>query len=359
MTARYLWPAALTLVLSTVACGGSNGAPAQEPTATVQATAPGQPASTTTLTPQRTTQQAQTTSLPSVSAPTCSDPYANGAPFQAPAGQQLRLRPAGTAPAIASLQPIAMSQDPALVRVVSDSIGAQSAHFSVVVKKLDDGSGVSINPGRLFYPASLFKVWVMLEAYHQRDAGLLDFAERYVVSSYYEGLRLNEGELGACSEVTADQALHAMIGVSDNVAANMLYDRVGYSNVNEMLRQLGLGYSGLFTGGDLQTTANGMATLFEAIGSGQAVSPRASEEMVAVLQGNVINDRIPALLPPETPVAHKTGNWSNATHDAGIVYSPHAVYVIVVLTDYGYSDGGADRIARLSKAVFDYYNPVG
>lgn len=357
MTVRHLWLAALALALCTAACGGSSDAP--EPTVTVGTTATGQPTSALTLTPESTAEEQEPRSSPSVSASSCPDPYLNGAPYQVPAGEQLRLRPTGTAPPLARFHPIAMSQDQALERVVRDSIGAESAHFSVVVKKLDDGSGVSIDPGRIFYPASLFKIWVMLEAYHQRDAGLLDLAEQYIVSSYYEGLRLNDGELEACSEVTADQALHAMIGVSDNVAANMLYDRVGYSNVNETLRQLGLAYSGLLTGGDLETTASGMATLFEAIGRGDAVSPGASEEMVAVLEGNAINDRIPALLPPGTPVAHKTGNWSNATHDVGIVYSPNAAYVIVVLTDYGYSDDGAGRIARLSKAVFDYYNSVG
>jgi beta-lactamase class A len=350
-----LWLSAFALVAFVVACGSSSSKP--EPTLTAQPTASLE--ATSTQAPATTVEQQQPTSPAHVGSSSCGDPYVNGAPFPATPAQSLRLHPTGTAPAIAQFQPIAMSEDAALERVVRDSVGAESAHFAVVVKRLDNGSGVSIDAGRLFYPASLFKTWVMIEAYHQRDAGLLDFGERYVVSNYYAGLRLNDGELAPCSEVTADQALHAMIQVSDNVAANLLYDRVGYSNVNDTLRQLGLAFSGLATGGDLQTTAGGMATVFEAIGRGKAVSPGASEEMVAVLEGDAINDRIPALLPPGTPVAHKTGNWSNATHDVGIVYSPNATYVIAVLTDYGYADGGAVRIARLSKAVYDYYNPAG
>ncbi len=355
MTGRQ-WLLAFALIAFAGACGGSATTPKTTPT--LESTAsidPGMP----TLTPRATVQEVQPAPSVHVISSSCADPYVSGAPYQPTPGQPLRLRPTGSATPLTGFQPIAMSHDTALERVVLDSIGAENTHFAVVVKKLGDGSGVSIDAARLFNPASLFKVWVMLEAYHQRDAGLLDFAERYIVSSYYEGLRLNDGELEACSEVSAEQALHAMIAVSDNVAANMLYDRVGYSNVNEALRQLGLGYSGLFTGGDLRTTAAGMATIFEAIGNGRAVSPGASQEMVAVLESDVINDRIPALLPPGTPVAHKTGNWSNATHDVGIVYSPNAAYVIAVLTDYGYSDGGASRIARLSKAVYDHYNPAG
>jgi beta-lactamase class A len=105
------------------------------------------------------------------------------------------------------------------------------------------------------------------------------------------------------------------------------------------------------------TTAGGTAVLLEAIAQGKAVDPGASLEMGALLASESIADRIPALLPSGTVVAHKTGNWENATHDAGIVVSPGARYVIVVLTDYGYQDDGATPIARLSRAVYDYYNP--
>ena len=53
----------------------------------------------------------------------------------------------------------------------------------------------------------------------------------------------------------------------------------------------------------------------------------------------------------------KTGNWEDATHDAGIVFSADATYIIVALTDFGYFDDGAMPIAELSLAVHDYYNP--
>ena len=50
------------------------------------------------------------------------------------------------------------------------------------------------------------------------------------------------------------------------------------------------------------------------------------------------------------------GFGSGPGPDFDIVFSPNATYVIVVLTDFGFSDDGAGRIARLSRAVYDYYN---
>ena len=87
--------------------------------------------------------------------------------------------------------------------------------------------------------------------------------------------------------------------------------------------------------------ANGTALVLEAIARGQAVSPQASVEMLDLLATETLDSRLPALLPPGTRVVHKTGSWYNATHDAGVVYSPGGAYVIVVLSDLGFSDDGS------------------
>jgi beta-lactamase class A len=252
--------------------------------------------------------------------------------------------------------------DQALERVVRQSIRGDEGqedgeeHFAVVVKNLADGRGMALAPERTFYAASLFKIWVMLEAFHQRETGLLDFHERYFVSDYYEAFGLNRGELASCAQVAVSEALGRMLAVSDNVAANLLLDRVGSANVNATLRQLGLESSSVPADGSLPTTAADIALLLEVIARGDAISEAARHEMLELLASESIADRLPYLLPAGTQVAHKTGNWQNATHDAGIVFSPQATYVIVVLTDLGYQDDGATRIATLSRAVYDYYN---
>ncbi len=287
----------------------------------------------------------------------CPDPYPQGAPHEPEPGEPIRLRPTGSPPALQAYHPMPFERDGALERVVRRSVGEERERFAVVVKNLADGRGALLAPDRKLYAASLFKVWVMLEAYHQESAGLLDFQESYVVSDYYGGeFGLNPGELAVCERVTLGEALAAMIGVSDNVAANMLLDRVGSGNVNAMLSGLGLAVSGVPVDGSLPTTAAEMALLLEAIARRSAIGEEASEEMLALLQTQGIDDRLPALLPAGTAVAHKTGNWASATHDAGIVFSPEATYVIVVLTDFGFDEDGATPIARLSRAVYDYYN---
>ena len=94
------------------------------------------------------------------------------------------------------------------------SLGDEIERFAVVVKNLADGSGVVLDPGREFYAASLYKTWVMLEAFRHREAALLSFDARYTVTPHYEAFGLNPGELAACDEVAAGEALRRALALS-------------------------------------------------------------------------------------------------------------------------------------------------
>ncbi len=287
----------------------------------------------------------------------CPDPYVNGAPYVPEDGEPIRLQSTGSSAPLERYEPLPFETDAALQALVLEQLSGQRRHFGVVIKNVADGRGVVLAPDREFYAASLYKLWVMLEAFHQREVGMLDFDEPYIASDYYvREFGLNEGELALCDQITIRAALSAMIRISDNVAANLLLDRVGAGHVNTALAGLGLEVSMLAADGSLPITAEETALLLEAIVRGEAVSGEASREMLALLLSQVIDDRLPALLPDETLVAHKTGNWFNATHDAGIVFAPKATYVIVVLSDYGFDHDAAPTMASLSRAVYDYYN---
>jgi beta-lactamase class A len=77
--------------------------------------------------------------------------------------------------------------------------------------------------------------------------------------------------------------------------------------------------------------------------------------MIEFLKAQEFNEKIPAGLPPGTPVAHKTGDITGFHHDAAIVYPPgEKPYVLVVLTE-GYQDEkDANRtIAAISQVVWE------
>jgi beta-lactamase class A len=87
--------------------------------------------------------------------------------------------------------------------------------------------------------------------------------------------------------------------------------------------------------------------------------------MIDVLHAQTFNSGIPAGLPEAVRaaarVAHKTGEISSVTHDAGLVFLPgRPPYAIAVLTGAG--SEASDRfelIARISALAFDHLAAAG
>lgn len=259
------------------------------------------------------------------------------------------------APAPPLAPPPAPRDAPALAKALRDRIGDQAQHYAIVARDVRTGSGVSIAGGRVFYAASLFKLEVMYEIFHQREAGLLSFDETYIASDYYSQFDVGPNVIKPCGAVSIGNALLAMMSVSDNVAAVMLQDRAGARNINNAMDTLGLTSTRLTEDGSLPATADDLAQLLEAIARGDAVSPEASASMVDLMTTEQLADRIPARLPPDTRVAHKTGNWDNATHDAGIVFGTRGTYVIVVMSDLGFGSDAAATEADLARIAYDWF----
>lgn len=285
----------------------------------------------------------------------CPDPFPDGHPLHG--SNTIRL------PHADEVQPpeavaYGIAPDVELEAMVRERLGDDADRFAVVIKDLSSDSGVSLNADRLFYAASLFKLEVMFEAFHQREQGLLDFSERYIASDYYASFGLGPNLIDQCQEVTVGRMLEAMMSVSDNVAAVMLQDRVGPRHINASMAALGLRATALFSDA-LPITAEDVALFLEAIARGDAVSTQASQAMADLLATEKLVDRIPAGVPDDTPVAHKTGNWENATHDAGIVYGARSTYVVVLLSDIGF-DGDAASVQRdIMRMAWEWYEGSG
>lgn len=239
-----------------------------------------------------------------------------------------------------------------LASAIRSALGADAGHYAVVVKALDSGLVADVQGERVFYAASLFKLPIMIEAFRQREKGLLAFDDELVVTEADGELDL--GTMGALGfrvgqSIAVDRLLEMMITVSDNVSANVLYRRLGGTNVDRGLEELGLKATSV-RNPDLPTTAADMATLLQAIATRRAVSPAASDQMAALLRRQALREGIPAGLPPGIEAGNKTGSWSDAAHDVAIVYAPFGTYVLAILSDLPYE---SPALARLSRQVYE------
>jgi beta-lactamase class A len=267
------------------------------------------------------------------------------------------IEPAPEAPYVVNCD-VELRHDPDLENLIRNLLDGDVVRFGVVVRDLTSGATVEINPKRSFYAASLYKVAVLYEVFRQVEDGTLSLSQIVMITGEY--LEWDLGTLaglgwGAGTEITIAQALEAVITISDNATALLLGDLIGWEQMTRTLRDLGLDDTD-YTLDTLPTTARDQARLLAAIACADGVSPHSSQQMLDLLARQQIVDRLPAELPAGVVVAHKSGNWDNETHDAGIVYSPGGAYILVVMTEQGWSP---EPIARLSRVVYDFLNPAG
>ena len=253
------------------------------------------------------------------------------------------------------------------------------AMVGVYYKSLKTGELVTIAPDSSFHAASTMKVPVMIEFFRQVERGglleqqpvlLINQFASIVDGSPFSVAPIDDSDstmyLRIGTRVPARELVERMIVRSSNLATNAVIALVGAQHADSTAHALGAQHMrvlrGVEDGKAFQqglnntTTARDLGMLLEAIEQRRAASARSCSEMLAILERQEFNDEIPAGLPPDTRVAHKTGQITGVLHDAAIVYLPgRSPYVLVVLTR-NIPDARVARtlIADLSRVVYEH-----
>jgi len=234
-----------------------------------------------------------------------------------------------------------------------------------------------INATEEFHAASTMKTPVMVEVFKQVADGNFGLNDSILIkndfysivdSSKYTVNEDTENELYNMlgDSLTIYDVMYRMIIKSSNLGTNLIVEKVGAKNVTQTMRDLGAPYIKVLRGvEDLKafdqglsntTTAFDLMVIFEMIAKGKAVSSEASQQMIEVLLDQKYNDIIPARLPSDVKVAHKTGEITGVRHDSGIVILPNGrQYVLVLLSkNLKNTEQGIEKMAQVSKMVYDY-----
>lgn len=263
---------------------------------------------------------------------------------------------------------------------ILDSIHSHEGEYAVAFKILGPvGQHIFINKNDVFHAASTMKTAVMVEAFRQIDQGRLNLDDSLLVSnkfrsivesSWYELSLTDDSEpqlyqaIGEFQPVR--ELIELMITQSSNLANNILVDHLGAKNISKTMEDLGAGGIKVLRGvednkayeqGLSNTTdAYSLMVLYEKLARGQVVSEAVSQSIIEILKRQQFKDVIPALLPENVAVAHKTGSITGVRHDSGIVYLPDGGrYVLVLLSkDLKDEEAGTKLLQNISKMVYDY-----
>ena len=169
--------------------------------------------------------------------------------------------------------------------------------------------------------------------------------------------------LGTQKFYTAFQTAEAMIQNSDNSATELMTSLLGGKNeVNQQLKDLGLQQTALRntlpdTEGYNTISVYDMVTLMLNLKEHPVFSMETKATAMEILEGTHNRRLIPALLPAETLVAHKTGDIGKSLGETALVYLPDGrYYYLSVMVERPHNHGAAkDYIQHLSKGIWDYY----
>src|SRR5438093_5832718 len=208
------------------------------------------------------------------------------------------------------------------------------------------------DPEEQVIAASLYKLGVLAEAERRVDAGELHYDDTITIEP--EDITSDGSFEDAGTRLTLDEALENMITISDNGSALALWHILGGANIDATLEKAGVKnfHVALDDTEDNWVTPHAVGTFFTLLAKRQLISPAASDRMLARLERQQINDRLPAQLPSDVVIAHKTGNLTGVLHDAGIIYTKTGPRVVVVMTWDALDEDAANFISSIGSLVY-------
>ncbi|MEK7127786.1 MAG: serine hydrolase [Patescibacteria group bacterium] len=256
--------------------------------------------------------------------------------------------------------PLLRNRNEELKNVVEKSLEGTTGKYAIVIKNLKNGTYYAQNENDVMHAASLYKMWLAALVFEKIRNGKISGDDVMAdsvqnINSYYgipdEDAELTEGYF----KYTVSKAVNQAISISHNYAALMLLKKIGgYDEVELFLRENKLNNSSFKI--KPQTTAADMAYYLQQIYKKQVGDEQISEWLLTVMAKNRLNEGLPKYLPQTMQISHKTGEIFGFKHDAGIVFTPAGDYIIVAMSESNSPFGAEERIAQLSKAVYDYFN---
>src|SRR5437870_6765842 len=250
--------------------------------------------------------------------------------------------------------------------------------MGVAILDLTGGRILLRNADRVFPAASSIKIAILLELYRQdqearagaKGKARLDDIYIFDPKDLVEDSRIMAGLTAGLTRITNRDLAQFLVAVSDNAAANVLYDRVGRDNVNAMLHSLGLSkmmlrrkmmdIAAARRGDENIATPQEMARLLEMIYKGKALNKELTDELIKRLKTLKKDSYLSYELPAGVELADKPGTLDGVRNDSGIVFAPNRPFAISVMTAYDRDEKAAERaISEVALEAYRYFEMRG
>src|SRR5665647_311589 len=257
-----------------------------------------------------------------------------------------------------------------LKKQIIEELAKQKGTFAVAFKNLSNGKELLINEHENFHAASTMKTPVMIEVFKQAAMRKFSLNDSLIIKNEFKSI-VDSSTFSLDSTDDSETEIYRHLG-EKRTLYQLMYDMiiqlVGAKNVTQTMRKLGakdiLVLRGVEDnkayekGLNNTTTAYDLMLIFEKMAKGKTVNRKASEAMIKILLDQTFNTIIPAGLPKDVKVAHKTGSITGVHHDSGIIFLPDGrKYILVLLSKNLEEETAAVKaMACVSEMIYHYLN---
>ncbi|MBC8110433.1 MAG: serine hydrolase, partial [Verrucomicrobia bacterium] len=224
-----------------------------------------------------------------------------------------------------------------LTEKIKNRLSLVEGTFAVAFKDIQTNETLFINEKMSFHAASTMKTPVMIEVFKQVQNGKFSISDSILIRNEFKSIvdgstfSLDISDDSAedlykkvGQKMTIYDLTYQMITVSSKMATNLLIQLTDAKKVTKTMRKLGAKDIQVLRGVEDQkafdkgfinsVTAFDLLIILEKIASKQVINQAACEQMLEILFNQKFNETIPALLPKEVKVAHKTGAITGVRH---------------------------------------------
>lgn len=238
---------------------------------------------------------------------------------------------------------------------VSEYLSTQKGTYGLYFIDLNSGEEFGYNQYTSFYAASTFKLPMNLYLYTQAKNEKINLEQKLIYQSRHAegGTGILKNYPPGKSYTIKKLAAYSIVN-SDNIATNILLERLGRKKVKNYMRDLG---GKVVEDGKNVTCPYDLALYMQkAIEFNRTGSPEA-KMLMDNLFASEFKDRIPAAVPQGVKVANKIGNWppTETYNDVAYVVHPVRPYILAVTSSGTPGYGTAVPVIRqVSKMIYEY-----
>lgn len=204
-----------------------------------------------------------------------------------------------------------------------NDIASEEPDMAISVRALDGSGIVASGKGdKQYMAASTYKLSVAYSIVKRIEAGAMQWTEDV-------------------NGRNVDQCLADMIVVSDNPCPSAIGNKIGWQNITDESRALGMGGTNFARG--FVSTPNDQTIFLSKLYQGSLMNPTHTDKLLNLMKQQKYRAGVPAGAAGSV-VANKVGFIDGYLHDSAIVYGPKGVYAISIYSN-------KSSWAKLSKAT--------